>query len=311
MRRRDPIETNTPQEQTAKPQRSRTLLIALIGVIAIGAGAYWSRQQLGRPGVDHDSRATTALAANDTATAEREWQAGIKEDPQFPDSYSKLGDLYMKAHRFKEAIALYQKAITLSPNDGTIDYRLSFAEVNSGDSEAAVTAARTATQLLPNDVTAVRQLGVVAAHAGHGDIAYAAFRPAHELDPTNRTDLLNLSTQGLFEPDLPYDRQELKIFVAAHPDDYQAWYLLSATDERLPRTPSILAEAVEAGEHALTGLPGDIRLIRVLGELYLAANRPADALKTYRKGLASKPDSNEMLHGIAISQERLGHPGTQ
>jgi len=311
MPARQPQYSDAKQATTPQSRQSRIRIIAVIGIAVVVSVAIWSRQQIGRPGDEHDTRATAALAAGDSATAEREWQAGIKEDAQYPDSYAKLADLYMKEHRFKDAVGLYRQAAKFAPTDGTIDYRLSYAEVNSGDTEAAVAAAQAATKLLPNDVTAARQLGVLAAKAGHGDIAYAAFRRAHELDPSNASDLLNLASQGLFESNLEYDRQQLEPYVAAHPDDYEASYLLSATIERLPRTPSTLADAIKAGEHAQAGLHGDIRLARVLGELYLAANRPADALKTYRQGLASTPNSTEMQHGIAISQARLGRSQTQ
>jgi len=277
MRDRPTKVTDKQPTTTASPRQSRIHVIALIGVIAIAGGAFWSRQQLSRPGAD---------------------------------SYSKVADLYMHQHRFKDAANLYRQATKADPTDGTLDFRLSYALANAGDNSGATDAARKATELLPKDATAWRRLGTLEAHAGHGDVAYAAFRRAHELDPTTRSDLLNMATQGLFEPDLAYDKQELEHYLATQPNDYEAWYLLAATDERLPRTPAILTDGIAAGERAQTGLRKDIRLARVLGEFYLAANRPADALKAYQQGLASTPHSSEMQHGIAISQARLGHSGT-
>jgi cytochrome c-type biogenesis protein CcmH/NrfG len=131
------------------------------------------------------------------------------------------------------------------------------------------------------------------------------------LNPAERSYLLSMASQGLFEPDIAYHRQELERYLAAHPKDSEAWYLIAATEERLPRTPAALADALKAGERARAGLPGDLRVARLLGELYLSANQPAKALSAYREGLASSPRSNEMLHGIAICEARLGRMGSQ
>ncbi|AIE83384.1 TPR repeat protein [Fimbriimonas ginsengisoli Gsoil 348] len=44
------------------------------------------------------------------------------------------------------------------------------------------------------------------------------------------------------------------------------------------------------------------------GEVDLAAGKPEDALKAYQKGLRARPGSGWMLYGIALSQEKAGHP---
>src|SRR5450756_149550 len=61
--------------------------------------------------------AVRALAAGDYETAERGFQSVLREQPRNIAALSNLGVIYSRTNRADQAIAVYQRALKLSPDD--------------------------------------------------------------------------------------------------------------------------------------------------------------------------------------------------
>ena len=81
--------------------------VALLAALIAG---FWFWRQANRPGVAHAAQGAADAAAGQSPQAEQEWQAGVRDDPRFPDCYIHLGDLYLQQKRFPEAVAEYAAA---------------------------------------------------------------------------------------------------------------------------------------------------------------------------------------------------------
>src|ERR1035441_6014619 len=64
--------------------------------------------------------AVRALAAGDYETAERGFQSVLREQPRQIAALSNLGVIYSRTNRADKAIAVYQRALGVSPNDKAI-----------------------------------------------------------------------------------------------------------------------------------------------------------------------------------------------
>src|ERR1035437_861594 len=61
--------------------------------------------------------AARALAAGDYATAERGFQSVLRAEPRNIPALSNLGVIYSHTNRADQAIAVYRRALQLSPGD--------------------------------------------------------------------------------------------------------------------------------------------------------------------------------------------------
>jgi Flp pilus assembly protein TadD len=76
------------------------------------------------------------------------------------------------------ALALYERAAEMSPNDSTVHVRLGNARMKAGDSEGAEQAYRAALQINPQDANAMLGLGTVQLQNGDASAAARILAPA-------------------------------------------------------------------------------------------------------------------------------------
>lgn len=298
---------NEPDRFQSPSSKRLPFILAFAVIAAIGA-AFYSWKMTSGTGEEHFNKGKIALASHDEATAEREWLAGAKEQPDYVLNFVELGSLYLGQKRFPEALTAYRTASKLVPDNGQILYRLSFAELVQGNFPQAESAGRRAAELLPKDPEVQGALGMMEAKLDQGAEAYRAFKRAHALAPDNRAFLLDMASRGLFEPDAQACEDEVAAYLVKNPADAEALYYMGAFEHRKPATPERLKTAIGYAEQADAGQPGDQRIQKLLAELYLAASRPADALRMYQKALKKSPKSAELLHGAMLCYVHLGQP---
>lgn len=67
---------------------------------------------------------------------EARYKAAIERDPKNAAAWSALGDLYLEAQRYDEAISCYERAVQLAPNDATEKRKLLRAKQLKSETEA-------------------------------------------------------------------------------------------------------------------------------------------------------------------------------
>jgi tetratricopeptide (TPR) repeat protein len=94
-----------------------------------------------------------------------------------------LGIVYRAQGRYEEAIAAYQRAIELDPEDAAPHNGLGIVYRAQGRHEEAIAAYQRAIALDPEDADYHNNLGIAYQHAGRYEEAIAAYQRAIELDP--------------------------------------------------------------------------------------------------------------------------------
>ena len=294
-----------PAPKTIPRLWSGVALALLLAALFVG---FWAWRQANRPGVVHAQQGAADAAAGQLPQAEQEWLAGVRDDPQSPDCYVRLGDLYLQQKRFADAVRDYVTAARLSPQDGTIFFRLRFADLAVGDTAGARAAAKRAADLLPNDADAVGQYGLLESKSDSPAAALPALRRAHALRPDDSDFFYALIKQEMLADDFPSAVALLGPWLQAHPKDGWACHLMGVVYEKKPPTPDVLSAALGYEERARAELPDDLRVYVSLGSLYLASHRTSDALRAYQAGQRLKPDSGLMLNGLVTCYSLLGKP---
>jgi len=92
----------------------------------------------------------------DTQQAEHWYTLALQQNSSLAEAWFALGQIRLAQQRPAEAVPLFQKAISLSPNAEGYHYALGSALEQSGNTAAAVEAYRTELQIYPSQVAARR-----------------------------------------------------------------------------------------------------------------------------------------------------------
>ena len=134
-----------------------------------------------------------------------------------PDALIALGNAYTLAGREPEALATFQRLLTIDPSNALAYENAGAAQLRSRDFPAAERSLRRAIELDPNRAGSHTALGVVLAATGRRDDAIDAWRRALAIDPGELNALFNL-TVNLIEAHRPDEaRQYGERFIALAP----------------------------------------------------------------------------------------------
>jgi cytochrome c-type biogenesis protein CcmH/NrfG len=279
-------------------------------LILAGAAAacylFWFWREQSRPGMGHYLRGMDYLVARDPLRAESEWLLGVKEDPTEYHCYAQLGDYYSEVRHLPAAAECYAIACRLAPHNGSLFLRLAAVEKELGRADPARAAAQRASQLLPNNAEALGLYGTLLAESRSRPAALAALRRAHALAPENRDYLIALVNTELDSFNYAGVEQDLAPYLRTHPNDAEACYMMAVVYNQKPRTPQNLHTAIDFAQRALAGIPADARAYTVLGQLYLDAGRPRDALRVCTAGRRAAPHAEGNLRALMDCYTRLG-----
>ena len=306
-------------QRITRPRKSKTSLPAaaprrllvplLLLVILAAAGVFaWFWQQSHRPGEVHLEKGMQAADAQQYALAEQEWKQGIQADPDFPDDYAQLGDLYLHHQRFSEAVTEYQSALRLTPQDGYLFVRLYWAQLGAHRMADALVSARRAAEILPDNGDVAGLYGMLAARRGDRPAALRALRRAHALRPADQNFLRELARQEMDSLDMAGAERDVRALLAQNPSDGEANRLLGLLYKQKPPTPENMKTALTLARRAVAAQPDSPDTHLLLGQLTLNVGSPAGALAEFQKAQALNPDSQEVLSGIVTSETQLHQP---
>ena len=248
------------------------------------------------------------MADGKPGEAEQEWRQGIAEDSSYAPNYVHLGDLYVQAGRFPEAVTEYGTAAQRTPNDGTLFLKINRADLAVHDLKGAEAAAKRAADLLPNDADAAGLYGLFEARQQNDPAALAPLRRAHQLRPSDRDYLLELVRIEIENVAFAQAQSDLAPYLQTHPNDYWACHLMGVIFEMKSQQPGDFQTALAYEQRAAAGLPNDPRVYITLGDLDLDLDRPDDALQAFQKGQRLLPNSEAMWHGLVRCYTRLNEP---
>lgn len=110
----------------------------------------------------------------------------LAKDKNVPVVLARLADSYAKAKEDDQAIATYQKALQLTPDDASLHNNLGSVYAASGKSDQAMAEFQKAAQLDPTNASRYYfNMGAIMYNAGKMDDALTAFNKVISLDPKN------------------------------------------------------------------------------------------------------------------------------
>ncbi len=267
------------------------------------AGMRKSAPQLNVPTEAETRELVGFLDAKRPADAELAARRLLQRFPGFGFAWNMLGVALL--FQGKDALAVLQRAVALSPHDALAHSNLGFAQRQHGLSADSAQTCRRAIELNPRLAEAHNNLGTALLDLGQPDDALASYGRAVQLNPGYVDALCNLGT-------LLRTRGQLQDAGAAFNRALQAAPQYAPALEGIGHVLAEfgrLGEALDAYRRALTLDPTNARTLVALATVLRQLGNHTDAEDLANKGLTAQPNLTPALVLLGELQDDRGQFG--
>ena len=244
------------------------------------SGQVHSTKQLSPAVRTHMAAAQEAQAARDYATAENEYQAALKIDPEFAEIRMNLGLVYQLQDRRKDAIHEFQAALKLKPKLTGANFFLGVDYCKEGDGATAIPFLKTALVQHPEQVEIWSWMANAQEMTGDFRGEIATLNRALKLHPQN-VDLLYLLGQSYEH----LGKEQAADLKRAAPNSVRTEQLVAEGYAASNEWPS----AVIHFQNALEKTSNIAGLHVRLGEVYLHGGKVKQATAEFERELQKNP----------------------
>jgi tetratricopeptide (TPR) repeat protein len=238
---------------------------------------------------DHIEQGMAYVEQGKRDEAIAEFQKAIELEPDNADAYRNLGTVYVEQGKYEESVAAYEKAIELAPDFGEAYGDLAGVYTYLGRLEEAVAAGKKAIELAPDYATAHNNLGFAYAEKGMLDEAVAEFQEAIRLDPEDPLPHVNLGlvyrNQGKLDEAIAEYEEAIKL----DPDDAEKYNSLAIVYYTQGKTD----EAIATWKKAIEIDPTNANSHKNLGIAYADEGLVDEAIAAFEKYLELRPDADD------------------
>jgi tetratricopeptide (TPR) repeat protein len=118
-----------------------------------------------------------------TGTEEKQLLEQVEKNPENPEYFARLGDLYFESSRYEQAIEMYKRALNLNPQDADTYNDMGLALYYTGRSDLAIDTLKKGAEVSPSYQRVWLSLGFVLMSSGRNEEAAKALTKAHDLAP--------------------------------------------------------------------------------------------------------------------------------
>jgi len=247
-------------------------------------------------------QAMAALAAGDTAGAERGYRSALRAVPGFVEAHYNLAHLMQMAGRIEEAIAGYRRALALRPQMAPAHNNLANALRTQGRAEEALAHYAAALRIAPDLVDALSNAGSLLREQGRPEEAIGPLERAVALRPDAWTALVNL---GIAYHERSRDADALRCFRRALELEPRAREALNGLGNALAAQDDVQG-AIAAYREAIALAPAEADAYSNLGSVQQEQGDVGAAMASYRAALERRPDHADALSNLGYLLQEQG-----
>lgn len=247
----------------------------------------WGKALQAKPELS-EARAQLLQALRQKISGSGPWTAepGATASQRQAEAWNELGIELRRNGNLAGAIAAYQEALSLEPEQATTQFNLGNALRDLGDREGAINAFRSAIAIQPEHFRAYNNLGTLLHDQGDHQAALAAYNAALAIQPAYPTGLNNLGNTLKQLGEHQAAIQAFQRALALDPDYATAHNNLGTVWQALAE-PEMAAAAYRK---AIALRPSYAEAHHNLGTLLHEQGALADALASHRQALELRPD---------------------
>lgn len=233
-----------------------------------------------------------------------------ERDKQISEAMFLDGMKYFVLEDYQQALQLFQKAYTITPNNAALNYKIGETYLQMGQAKLAMPFAQAAVKLEKSNAYYYLLLAQLHTEQQQYDSAAQAFNDLLANVPNSNEYLFNLAdlylSQSRYEDALKtYDRIE---------KEFGEMEQLLVNRQQIYLRQKNVDKAIAEGEKLLKAYPNEIRYFLAQAELYNAARRTDDAVNTLNRALRLEPGNafaHLMLSDLYRQKGNLGESERQ
>ncbi|MCR4736095.1 MAG: tetratricopeptide repeat protein [Treponema sp.] len=220
--------------------------------------------------------------------------------PHYIEAMNSLGAIFRRLKRYDESVAILLKALDEGRQIPSINYNLGFTYKEMGQYDDAIEAFDYVIAEKPDDVLAYNHLGVLYLAKKEYQKSIAAFKRGLQVDPNHP--ILNYNLARCYDECKMYS-ESIRCYqsaLKAKPGWVDAVKDFSSLLVKCQQT----KEAADLVSHSIELHPNDVKMLCLLGNIYLNQYDFDSAVKTFKKAKSYKASDVEVLTGLANALEK-------
>ncbi len=220
--------------------------------------------------------------------------------PHYVDAMNSLGAIYRRLKRYDESIEILQRALEEDRQTGSVNYNLGFTYKEMGNYDDAIEAFEIVIAENPSDVLAYNHLGKIYFERKEYQKSINSYKRGLGVDKNHP--ILNYNLALCYDEAKMYP-EAIRCFETAlksKPGWLDAIKDFSSLLIRCQQT----KEAADIVRHSIELHPNDVKLLCLLGEIYLADYDYDSATKTFKRAKSIDANDIKVLSGLAESLEK-------
>ena len=224
--------------------------------------------------------------------------------PHYIDAMTSLGAIYRRLKRYEESIEILERATDEGRQSADVNYNLGFTYREMGNWDDAIEAFSSVVNENPSDVLAYNHLGAIYLEKKDYNKSIASFKRGLQIDPNHP--ILNYNLARCFSQAKMYS-DSIRCFqnaLKAKPGWVDAIKDFSNVLVKCQKS----REASELVKHSIELYPNDIKLLGMLGHIYLDQYDYDSAEKTFKRAKKVDDHDIQILTGLAEALEKGEKP---
>lgn len=220
--------------------------------------------------------------------------------PHYIEAMNALGAIFRRLKRYEESVSILQKALEEGRQIPSVNYNLGFTYKEMGQYDDAIEAFDYVIAEKPDDVLAYNHLGVLYLAKKEYQKSISSFKRGLQVDPNHP--ILNYNLARCYDECKMYS-ESIRCYqsaLKAKPGWLDAVKDFSSLLVKCQQT----KEAADLVSHSIELHPNDVKLLCLLGNIYLNQYDFDAAVKTFKKAKAYKATDVEVLTGLAQALEK-------
>ena len=218
-----------------------------------------------------------------------------------PSQFAALTALFQQGH-FQALLDQGTLWAERHPRSSFLQLLLGSAQARLGRHDAAIACFQRAIAIRPDNAEAHNNLGILFAGLGHDEQAASAFRRVVALVPAHADAYSNLGVVLGREGQLEEAATAFRRAVKLRPDHAAAWFNLG----NLYKDGGRPEEAIAAFRHAIARQPGHVGAYNNLGRLLYGLGRNEEAVQILGRAVSLKPDFAEAHNNLGVALGQFG-----
>ncbi len=220
--------------------------------------------------------------------------------PHYVDAMNSLGAIYRRLKRYEDSIEILQRALEEDRQTGSVNYNLGFTYKEMGNYDDAIEAFEIVIAENPSDVLAYNHLGKIYFERKEYQKSITSYKRGLGVDKNHP--ILNYNLALCYDAAKMYP-EAIRCYEAAlksKPGWLDAIKDFSSLLIKCQQT----KEAADIVKHSIELHPNDVKLLCLLGEIYLADFDYDSATKTFKRAKSIDANNIKALSGLAESLEK-------